>query len=217
MISCSRCLRLASYLIEIKEKNPEYWCRPVPGFGDPKARILILGLAPGRKGSNRSGRMFTGDSSGDTLYRILHSVGLSNQPKTWSLEDGLRLKETYITAAIRCAPPKNHPQRDEIENCLSFLREELYLLKKVETVIALGRIAHDTYLRLRGIRLSSFPFKHGAIHHLSEPPHILIDSYHPSRQNTQTGRLTQKMLLHIFRKAVELINETSINYNLERK
>jgi uracil-DNA glycosylase family 4 len=151
--------------------------------------------------------MFTGDSSGDTLYRTLHSVGLASQPRAWSLEDGLLLKKTYITAAIRCAPPQNRPQKDEIENCLPFLREELYLLKSVETVIALGRIAHDTYLRLRGIRLSSFPFKHGAIHHLSEPPHIFIDSYHPSRQNTQTGRLTQKMFLQVFRKAVELLKQ----------
>ncbi|MCH7759918.1 uracil-DNA glycosylase [candidate division TA06 bacterium] len=206
VISCRRCTRLVQYLSEIKAENPNYWSRPVPGFGDPKAKILILGLAPGRKGSNRTGRMFTGDASGDFLYHTLHTLGLANRPKAWSLEDGLRLKGTYITAAIRCAPPQNRPLREEIENCSPFLREELRLLKNIEIVIALGHIAHETYLRLRGVPLSRMPFQHGAIHRFPKPPHIMLDSYHPSRQNTQTGRLTRQMFLKVFRKAVKLVN-----------
>ena len=151
--------------------------------------------------------MFTGDSSGDTLYNTLYTVGLASQPQAWGLDDGLHLNRTYITAVIRCAPPKNHPLREEIENCSHFLQEELRILKNIEVVIALGRIAHETYLRLRGVPLRVMPFRHGAIHYFPEPPYILIDSYHPSRQNTQTGRLTQKMFLKVFENAVKLIRK----------
>ncbi len=215
--NCNKCPRLVKYLGEIRQKYPTYWCKPVPSFGDGNAEILIVGLAPGRFGSNRTGRMFTGDSSGDFMYKILNEVGLCNKPTSTDINDGLVLQNCYITAVGRCAPPQNKPTPNELENCFSYFEEEIQLLKKVKVVIALGKIAFDGYLKwlfntilhtqypIRNTQYSihkkQFNFFHGAIYSSKDLPHILIASYHPSRQNTQTGRLTANMFKEVFIKA----------------
>ena len=208
VISCKKCPRLVKYIGEIKKKYPDYWCKPVPGFGDTNAEILIVGLAPGRFGSNRTGRMFTGDSSGNFMYKILHDVGLCNKPDSVDLHDGLILKNCYITAVGRCAPPQNKPTPKELENCFPYFREELRLLKNIKVVVALGKIAFDGYLkwlfsRNDVLQKKDFKFSHCAIYNSKDLPHVLIASYHPSRQNTQTGRLTRKMFKQIFKKAIQ--------------
>ena len=209
---CKKCPRLVKYLNEIKEKYPSYWCKPVPSFGDPDAEILIIGLAPGRFGSNRTGRMFTGDSSGDFMYKILHEAGLCNKSTATDINDGLVLKNCYITAMGRCAPPQNKPTPKELSNCFSYFEEEIKLLKKIKVVVALGKIAFDGYLKWLSVRADqrvcpikkkNFTFSHSAIYNSKDLPHILIASYHPSRQNTQTGRLTAKMFMKVFEKAKE--------------
>src|SRR5882724_4762521 len=184
----------------------EYWGKPVPSFGDPEASVLILGLAPGAHGSNRTGRPFTGDRSGELLYRVLHRAGFASQPESVSREDGLRLTGAYITAAVRCAPPGNKPTPQEIRRCRSFLERELELLPKVRVVVALGKIAFDVYLSIlrdRGVirSRSAFVFAHNAEHRIGPGQPLLISSYHPSQQNTSTGKLTEKMLLDVFLKA----------------
>jgi uracil-DNA glycosylase len=184
----------------------EYWGKPVPGFGDPEGRILIVGLAPGAHGSNRTGRMFTGDRSGDLLYRTLYKLGLASQPGSVSREDGLVLRDVYITAAAHCAPPGNKPLPEEIRNCRAFLERELDLLSNVKVVVALGKIAFDNYLdvlKARGAIRSraGFDFGHNRRFRTSPGYPVLISSYHPSQQNTSTGKLTEKMLLEAFRQA----------------
>ena len=207
--TCKKCPRLIKYLNEIKEKYPSYWCKPVPSFGDPNAEILIVGLAPGRFGSNRTGRMFTGDSSGNFMYKILYETGLCNKPTATDISDGLVLKNCYITAMGRCAPPQNKPTPQELSNCFSYFEEEIKLLKKVKVVVTLGKIAFDGYLKWvtrhcnDTFHKSNFKFSHAAIYSSKDLPHILIASYHPSRQNTQTGRLTAKMFKDVFKKAKE--------------
>jgi uracil-DNA glycosylase family 4 len=194
----------------------EYWGRPAPGFGDLRATLLVLGLAPAAHGTNRTGRMFTGDRSGDLLYAALHRAGFANQPVSKHREDGLRLKNCYITAGVRCCPPANKPTRQEQENCRPYLEEEFRLLKNLRAVLVLGQIAHNTYLRLLKDygcidNLAAYRFAHGASYDLPAPMHVpaagaagldggklrkrvrLFDSYHPSQQNTQTGRLTPAM------------------------
>jgi uracil-DNA glycosylase len=172
----------------------------VPSFGDPLARLLIVGLAPGAHGANRTGRMFTGDSSGDWLYRALHSTGFANQPTSRSATDGLQLQDAYITASCHCAPPDNKPSTEEIAACRHYLEREMALLTRVEVVVALGKIAHDNYLavlKAQG-RVSSrtqYTFGHNRLHSMKP---ILIDSYHPSQQNTSTGKLTEAMLKEVF-------------------
>lgn len=213
---CKKCSRLVKYLGEIKSKYPEYWCKPVPSFGDLNAKILIIGLAPGRFGSNRTGRMFTGDSSGDFMYKILHEVGLCNKPISKDINDGLLLTNCYITAVGRCAPPQNKPTPKELENCFLYFEEELKFFKTVKIIVALGKIAFDGYLKWlfkTGLQTSEkkynkkdFKFFHGAIYNQPALPHIFIASYHPSRQNTQTGKLTSKMFKEIFEKAKSLAN-----------
>ncbi len=202
-MACRRCPRLVKYIGEIRAKFPTYFCKPVPSFGDPKARILLLGLAPGRYGSNRTGRMFTGDASGRFLFPALHNVGLANQPNGESTDDGLKLIDAYITAVGRCAPPQNKPLPEELKICVEFVREELALLKNVRVVLALGRIAHDYYLHLMGARKSQYVFKHGAVHKFDGHP-ALVDIYHPSRQNTQTGLLTMDMFVDVLKKAKKI-------------
>jgi uracil-DNA glycosylase family 4 len=204
VIACRRCPRLVRYLSEIKERNPDYWCKPVPGFGDPDARILLLGLAPGRSGSNRTGRMFTGDASGKFLFQALYDLGLANQEKATHIGDRLRLKDIYITAIARCAPPKNKPSLDEIRRCSPFVMEEIQAIRNIDAIVALGRIAHDGYLRLIGERLVRFPFQHGAVHRPDDNI-TLVDTYHPSRQNTNTGRLTMPMFLEVFEKVLRMV------------
>jgi uracil-DNA glycosylase family 4 len=189
----------------------DYWGKPVPSFGDPAARLLVLGLAPGAHGANRTGRMFTGDRSGDFLYRSLYRAGFASQPGSVSRDDGLELKDAWITAPAHCAPPDNKPSPEELRNCRPYLEREIELLKKVRVVVALGRIAFDTWLSVVATRgeiegRSDYAFGHGVLHRLN--PAVLC-SYHPSQQNTSTGRLTQEMLDGIFLQARELIRTSS--------
>jgi uracil-DNA glycosylase family 4 len=186
-------------------RDQEYWGRPVPSFGDPDASLLILGLAPGAHGANRTGRVFTGDRSGDLLYRVLHATGFASQATSLSREDGLRLKGAYITAAVHCAPPGNKPALEEIRNCRGYLERELDSLANLRAVVALGKIAFDVYLSIlrdRGVihSRSGFVFAHNALHLVGPGQPVLVSSYHPSQQNTSTGKLTEKMLLDVFRR-----------------
>ena len=214
IIACRKCARLVIYRERIaKEKRRayrewEYWGKPVPGFGDPKARVILIGLAPGAHGSNRTGRMFTGDGSGDFLYPALHRAGFASQATSHDIDDGMELHDMFITAICRCAPPDNKPTPQEQANCLPYLARELILLKNARIVVALGRIGMDGYLRLlraQGHQIPRVQFGHGAVYELGDGLPTLIGSYHPSRQNTQTGRLTVPMLDSIFEKAKKLI------------
>jgi uracil-DNA glycosylase family 4 len=204
VIACTRCASLVAYCRKVaKEKrrmyrDHEYWGKPVPGFGDSRAQLLIMGLAPGAHGSNRTGRMFTGDRSGDFLYPALYAAGFANQPSAVDRNDGLSLRNCYITAALRCAPPANKPRPEELRNCQPYLERELELLTRLRAVLVLGRIAFDAYLRVAAQRegfppRSSFGFAHGASFALPGNLPQLFCSYHPSQQNTQTGRLTPAM------------------------
>jgi len=218
IVACRRCPRLVEYreqVARIKRRayqEWEYWARPVPGFGDPKARVLLIGLAPGAHGANRTGRMFTGDSAGDFLYRALFETGFASQPTSATRDDGLKLLDAYVTAAVRCAPPGNKPAPVEILNCRPYLERELELLKNIRVVIALGRLAFDVYLsilRSQGkiTRRSAFTFAHGLEYRIGAGQPLLICSYHPSQQNTFTGKLTQPMLQAVFRKARRRIEQ----------
>ena len=209
VIACTRCARLVRYCHKVASerrrmfRDQEYWGRPVPSFGDPAAELLILGLAPAAHGANRTGRMFTGDRSGEFLYRALHEAGFASQPESLHLDDGLMLRNCYITASLRCAPPENKPRPEELRNCQPYFEMEIELLKRVRAVLALGRIAFDTYLRVVSGRIdfprrSSFQFAHGASFALPGGLPRLFASYHPSQQNTQTGRLTREMLRAVF-------------------
>lgn len=211
IVSCTRCPRLRSYCRRIaREKKHEfadwtYWGKPVPGFGDPGARVLIVGLAPAAHGANRTGRMFTGDSSGRWLYEALHRFGFASRPESLRRDDGLRLLDCYVTAAARCAPPGNKPLPVELARCRRFLAADARLLSRVRTVVTLGRVAHESWLKATGWwdRLAPRarpPFRHGAASELPDGT-LVIASYHPSRQNTNTGKLTQAMWYDVFRKA----------------
>ena len=214
VVACARCPRLRRHCEKIaREKRRayrdwEYWGKPVPGFGDPNARVLVLGLAPGAHGSNRTGRMFTGDGSGNFLYPVLHRAGFASQPTATHRDDGLRLKDAYISAVVRCAPPANKPTPREIANCAPFLDREISGLKNVRVVVALGRVAFDGYLnhlKRRGVLASKngHAFAHGARYALPDGT-LLLASYHPSMQNTLTGKLTEEMLQEIFDSAARL-------------
>ncbi len=202
IVACRACPRLTAYLDASRARFPDHWCRPVPGFGDPGARLLVVGLAPGLHGANKTGRVFTFDSSGEWLYRALHEVGLASAAISRGPRDGLVLSDVFITGAARCAPPQNKPTPDEVARCRPFLEAELGHLGRVRVAVALGRIAHDQLLRARGLRPAAFAFAHGAEHAL--PGLHLIDSYHCSRQNTNTGRLTRAMFARIFARAAQL-------------
>jgi uracil-DNA glycosylase len=215
VVGCRKCPRLVAHREEIGRvrrrayQDEQYWSRPVPGFGDPDARLLIIGLAPGAHGANRTGRMFTGDRSGDFLYRALYEAGFANQPESKSRQDGLKLMDAYITAPVRCVPPDNYPERSEILNCRPYLVRELELLRNVKVIVSLGAIALDVYLgilRDRGLIKSraGFPFAHGATFRTHEGGPVLVASYHPSQQNTSTKRLTAEMLRTVFERAREL-------------
>lgn len=215
IIACARCPRLRAHceqMARVKRarfKDQHYFAKPVPNFGDPRAQLLILGLAPAAHGANRTGRMFSGDRSGDFLYLAMHKAGFANQPHATSLDDGLELIDTVITAACHCAPPDNKPTLLELENCADFLEATVDALPRVKVVLCLGRVALASWLRLarrRGWvrRAADYPFAHGAEHHPPGGPVILI-CYHPSQQNTFTGRLTQAMLMKVLVRARELL------------
>lgn len=216
VVACTLCPRLVAYRQTIaREKRKayrdwDYWGKPVPGFGDPKARVLVLGLAPGAHGSNRTGRPFTGDASGNFMYPVLHETGFANQPTATDRADGLTLTNLYITAAGRCAPPDNKPLPSELANCAPFLDRELERLKNLRVIVALGRIgfeAYLNYLKRKGLITTKgkYAFRHGA-EHVMPDGRILLASYHPSNQNTQTGKLTKAMFRQIFQRARELAN-----------
>jgi uracil-DNA glycosylase len=211
VVACRRCPRLVRHREATAAAPPRryhgerYWARPLPGFGDPRARVLVMGLAPAAHGGNRTGRMFTGDRSGEWLYRALHAAGFASAPESRHRDDDLRLRDAYITAAARCAPPGNKPTPAELARCQPFLLEELRRLKGVRVVVALGKIGWDAYLRARRAMGAPVPrplprFGHGAQAEMPDGV-ILLGSFHPSQQNTFTGRLTRPMLNTVFRRA----------------
>jgi uracil-DNA glycosylase family 4 len=212
--SCTACPRLVAWRNEVASEPPrryrgeEYWARPVPGFGDPGARLLIVGLAPAAHGGNRTGRVFTGDRSGDWLFAALHRTGFANQPTSVSRDDGLRLIGAYVAAVVRCAPPANRPTPAERDTCLPYLVRELELLGRVRAIVALGAFAWDGALRALAAAGQPAPrpkprFGHGAEAGIG--PYTMIGTYHPSQQNTFTGKLTEEMLDAVFTRARELI------------
>ncbi len=211
VIKCKKCPRLVSYLKEFERKKPKrfqewvYWSKPLPSFGDPGARVLIVGLAPAANGGNRTGRMFTGDRSGEWLFNALYEFGFANQPNSLRRDDGFKLEDCYITATIRCAPPKNKPLPEEIENCRPYFLKELDLLRNVQIIVPLGQIAFTQTLkslRLKEYDAPHLPFGHGKVYSLRTQQsqlRTLITTYHPSQQNTQTGKLTRPMFHQIFK------------------
>ena len=210
LISCRKCPRLVAWREEVARvkrkayRDQEYWGRPVPGFGDPDARILIVGLAPGAHGSNRTGRMFTGDGSGNFLFPALFRAGFASQPNAESADDGMVLRDVFIAAVCRCAPPDNKPSRDEVANCLPWLAAEMSVLSEVQLIVALGKIALDGLLSLPdfgGLPKKDFPFGHDSFYETPAGLPSILCSYHPSLQNTQTGRLTVDMFDQIWQRA----------------
>jgi uracil-DNA glycosylase family 4 len=215
IVRCRRCPRLVAHRKAVAAEPPRrhrgqtYWARPLPGFGDPGARLLLIGLAPAAHGGNRTGRIFTGDESGHWLFRALWEAGFASQPTSTHRDDGLRLRDAYITATIRCAPPANKPLRSEIARCEGYLLEELSLLSRVRVVVGLGRVGWQAYLRARRALARPLPrplpaFAHGAVTTFEDGV-SLIASYHPSQQNTFTGKLTRPMLRAVFVKARRLL------------
>jgi uracil-DNA glycosylase family 4 len=219
IIKCQKCPRLVAYLKEVSNHKPkryrdwDYWSKPLPSFGDPEARVLIVGLAPAAQGGNRTGRMFTGDRSGEWLFNTLHKFRFASQPNSLRRDDGFKLEDCYITATIRCAPPKNKPLPEEIENCRPYFLKELDLLRNIGILVPLGQIAFTQTLkslRLKGYDVPSLSFGHGRVYSISNKKDLripnselqtisLITSYHPSQQNTQTGKLTRPMFHQIFK------------------
>jgi uracil-DNA glycosylase family 4 len=217
VIACTRCPRLVKYREEVARVKRrayldcDYWGKPVPGFGDPGARVLIMGLAPGAHGSNRTGRPFTGDASGKFMYPVLFETGFASQPNAIDCNDGMTLKDLYITAAVRCAPPDNKPTPQELAECSQFLDREIAGLRGVKVIVALGKIGFDAYLnylKRHGVLAGRQPylFKHGASYRLPDGK-MLLASYHPSNQNTQTRKLTREMFVAIFKAAARIADE----------
>ena len=215
VVECRRCPRLVAWRERVaREKraafrDETYWGRPIPGFGDPGARVYVLGLAPAAHGGNRTGRIFTGDRSGDVLFAALHRAGLANQPTSVASDDGLALRHLRIFAAVRCAPPDNKPLPEESARCLDHLEAEVAQLPRVQVVVALGKIAFDAWLQLlrrRGVAVTPRPqFAHGAVVRFGGGTPVLMGCYHPSRQNTNTGKLTARMMEDVFKAASGLI------------
>ena len=201
---CRRCPRLADHLDQVRSRHPDYHARPVPAFGDLDPRLLIVGLAPGLHGANRTGRPFTGDHAGILLYETLHAFGLASRPVSQSADDGLELRRCRITNAVKCLPPQNRPKGEEVRNCRPFLAAELSRLAPDSVVLALGGVAHKAVVAALGGRQADHPFAHGAEHRLGGL--TLLDSYHCSRYNTQTGRLTAEMFQAVFARAVAMLD-----------
>ncbi len=220
IVSCQRCPRLVAWRQQVAQTKRrayldwDYWGKPVSSFGDPQARILVVGLAPAAHGANRTGRMFTGDSSGNFLYPALYQAGFANQPDSERRGDGLRLTDILISAAVRCAPPDNKPSRQEIENCRPYLVQEMALLSNLEGIVALGKIGFDNVLdiyRGLGYPIPRLAFGHAAFYRLGAGLPWLLASYHPSRQNTQTGRLTPAMFARVWRMVRTLLENGDEN------
>ena len=203
--SCRACPRLATFLDDVNERYPDYYCRPVPPFGDLQARFLIVGLAPGMHGANRSGRPFTGDHAGILLYEMLHRFGFSTRRESRAADDGLQLVDCRITNAVKCLPPDNKPIGAEINTCNAFLANELATLPAGSVVMALGGIAHRAIIKALALRQADYKFGHAAVHDLG--PFRLLDSYHCSRYNTNTGRLTSEMFESVFATAREMLQD----------
>lgn len=228
--SCQACSRLVAHCLKVAHekkrayRDQTYWGRPLPGFGDPDARLLVVGLAPAAHGGNRTGRMFTGDSSADWLIRAMHRTGFANQPHSTHSGDGLQLVGAYVTAAARCAPPDNKPTATELAACHPYLVREMQVLRHVKVILALGRIAFDAALRAmphawhRSLPPGSRPvFAHGARYELGASFPVLLASYHPSRQNTQTRRLTEEMFDSVFAEARQKIADLGRSFPWERR
>ncbi len=206
---CTQCDRLANFLTDVKSEYPDYFSAPVPPFGPKKAKLLIVGLAPGKHGANATGRPFTGDFAGILLYETLHKFGFCNKPQSKNLNDGLKLINCRITNAVKCLPPENKPTSSEINTCNQFLSKELHLLSEGSVIIALGGIAHKSIIKSFGLRQTDYKFGHVHLHKIetsSGKSFQLLDSYHCSRYNTQTKRLTEKMFHDVFKKASKLID-----------
>lgn len=203
---CVLCPRLSSHLKQVRKNFPDYHAKPVAPFGPKQAKLLIVGLAPGMHGANATGRPFTGDHAGILLYETLHKFGFSNKPKSVGLKDGLKLINCRITNAVKCLPPENKPLTSEVRICNAFLKTELEQLKSPLVILALGKIAHDAVLRANDYKLSTFRFQHGQVHELKDNV-FLLDSYHCSRYNTQTRRLTTAMFEDIFSAAKKLLEK----------
>ncbi len=201
--NCTRCPRLAQFLAQTQQRYPDYWTRPVPSFGESDPRILIVGLAPGMHGANRTGRPFTGDHAGILLYKTLHELGLATRPQSESADDDLKLRNARIANAVKCVPPDNKPLPEEIRHCNVYLQVELRQLTGLRVILALGRVAHDAVLLAHGLKRSQHPFGHGREHTLGAT-RCLLDSYHCSRYNTSTGVLTAPMFKKAVARACEL-------------
>ena len=216
IVRCAQCPRLVAYRQDVaatkvrRYRDQDYWGKPVPSFGDPRARLLLIGLAPAAHGGNRTGRAFTGDRSGDWLYEALHRYGFANQPTSEHLDDGLQLHDCYIAQVLHCAPPANKPSQEETQRCQPYLRQEVDLLRRLRVITPLGKIAFDACIRLLRERGDALPaplprFAHGAAYPLDSGV-TLLPSYHPSQQNTQTGRLTRDMFHHVFAQVRALLD-----------
>lgn len=214
IVGCNDCPRLRMWCEEVAEqkvkryRDEAYWGKPVPGFGDPNARLIVLGLAPGAHGANRTGRVFTGDESGVWLYGALHQFGFATQPNAVHREDGLQLTDAYISNIVRCAPPDNKPNAEEIQTCQTYLIEEFRLLRQKKVVLALGKIAFDNYLKLlkaEGKSVKGLTFAHGACYTFDDGSPAILVSYHPSQQNTRTGKLTREAWEAVFQQARQLL------------
>jgi uracil-DNA glycosylase family 4 len=211
IVNCKLCPRLAKYIEEVGKHKTKmfmdqvYWAKPVPTFGDPEAKLLVIGLAPAAHGGNRTGRIFTGDSSGDWLIRALYETGFANKPTSIASNDGLILRDAYLTAAVRCAPPSNKPNSDEISNCSHYLLAEIKLLERsIKVIVALGKIAFDAYCKTSDIK--GLEFGHNKIYPIHNDKTLIV-SYHPSRRNTNTGTLTWQMWVNIFKVARAIVNQ----------
>ncbi len=223
VVACRRCPRLVRYREEVAQSKKrefamwDYWGKPVPGFGDPDASLLIVGLAPAAHGGNRTGRVFTGDRSGEFLVKMLYKAGFANQPLSESRDDGLRLDGVYITAAVKCAPPDNKPTGEETSNCVQYLAREMESLPSLKAVLCLGQFAFNTVIRTLGAKydlaLSHARFRHGRRWDLAEPGLLIFCSYHPSPRNTQTGKLTARMFLALLRCVKRKIEPTGLEWN----